>query len=437
MTPEPKGPPVVSMRLLFLNKLLGKQIAWPRWAGRAFWAVVDQALFAGANFFLGVLLARLLEPAAYGAFSTVYSIFLLVGTAHSALWIEPMLVYGAGRYQDGYASYQQVLLSSHWRFSFVIFLLFLSLGGVFLLFGQFPLGVSFLGLAVAAPLNLYLWLMRRSTYVLLEPQISAYAGLLYLVLLLGVIAGMSQFGLLNEGSALIAMGIAGLFAGSRIQRRVYIWNSQTLAIDPVDVYKTHWNYGRWALLASLLLWVPGNIYFLILPIWWGLEATATLKALMNLIMPILHFNNAIAGLFVPTFVRKRAEGRLARAIVQALYTQLVPAVSFWILLFYAGVPLIHWVYGGKYEGGRMLVWLGLLAVTSSVVNTYSSALRAVERPDLVTRVYASTAVASLSVGVGLVYVAGITGAIVAITGINAVTAVLFALLGTRWTKRAN
>lgn len=75
--------------------------------------MTDQALFAGANFLVSILLARWLKPAAYGAFSLAYAIFLLLGTVHTGLWTEPMLVYGSGRYRENFPAYQQILLRHH------------------------------------------------------------------------------------------------------------------------------------------------------------------------------------------------------------------------------------------------------------------------------------------------------------------------------------
>src|SRR5690606_2918205 len=83
-------------------------------AGKASWAAFDQALFAGSNFILNLLLVRWLEPGEYGAFSLVYAVFLLAGTAHSALLTEPMLVFGPGRHASGIFSYLGTVVRLHW-----------------------------------------------------------------------------------------------------------------------------------------------------------------------------------------------------------------------------------------------------------------------------------------------------------------------------------
>jgi len=45
------------------------------WTGKGGLAVVDQALFAGSNFLLSILLARWLTPAEYGAFAVADAVF--------------------------------------------------------------------------------------------------------------------------------------------------------------------------------------------------------------------------------------------------------------------------------------------------------------------------------------------------------------------------
>ena len=47
------------------------------WAGRLSLAVVDQGLISGSNFALGIVLARWMAPAEYGAYALAFSIFLL------------------------------------------------------------------------------------------------------------------------------------------------------------------------------------------------------------------------------------------------------------------------------------------------------------------------------------------------------------------------
>src|SRR5438552_11552208 len=81
------------------------------------WAVTDQALFAGSNFILNIVLARWLTPDGYGAFGVAFAVFLLLGTLHTSLLTEPMIVFGAGRFRDRAAQYLGLLLYGHMIFA--------------------------------------------------------------------------------------------------------------------------------------------------------------------------------------------------------------------------------------------------------------------------------------------------------------------------------
>src|SRR5213078_3636379 len=84
-----------------------------RWAGRGALAVADQALFAGSHFILNILLARWLTPTDYGAFALAYSIFLLAVAFHGALLLEPMVIFGSGRYIKARRSYLGFVILGH------------------------------------------------------------------------------------------------------------------------------------------------------------------------------------------------------------------------------------------------------------------------------------------------------------------------------------
>lgn len=392
-----------------------------RWSSRGFWAATDQALFAGTNFLVNIFLARWLEPTAYGAFSTAYAVFLLLGTAHTSLWTEPMLVFGSGRYRVDFAGYLTVLIQWHWLFGALAALLFALTGWILHALGQPALGLAFLGLSVAAPLSLYLWLVRRSAYVLFEPQLAAGGGVLYLTVFLALLWALQRMALLNEASVLFAMGAAALFGGIWIKRLICARLSTGQAVASIEVARRHWTYGRWALLAGALSWVPGNIYLVLLSTFDGFETAAEYRAHLNLIMPILHFNGALGGLLVPAFVGARARGCSATYVRTALTTLGTLALGYWLFLAIGGHSVALWLYGGRYET-PYLFWLGVVPVLAVLTNVYGSVLRAVERPDLVVRACFAAAAASLSLGLALSWSAGLAGAVAGLILANLVLA---------------
>lgn len=153
------------------------RFAWlVAWGVKGTLALADQALFAGAQFALNVLLARWLAPVEYGAFAVAYSIFLLVSAVHSSLLIEPMLIFGSGRYKETRRSYLAIVLRGHWLLTILASAVLLAAG---LLVGRFSsqsVGYALCALSVALPFILLAWLTRRAFYIESQPGRAATGG---------------------------------------------------------------------------------------------------------------------------------------------------------------------------------------------------------------------------------------------------------------------
>ena len=342
------------------------------WAKSGAFAILDQALFAGANFLANILLARWLPPEQYGAFAVAYSAFLLLGSFHTAVLTEPLLVLGAGKYANHIQKYLGLLLYGHAGLALVVSLFLAMAALIFWQLESAALAQALGGLAFASPFVLLLWLVRRGFYVSLQPQWAATGGALYLLLMLAGTYGLHQGHMLSSGSALVVMGLAGLVAGlwlafrQRPQLRFSRGNP-----TPRMVLVDHWGYGKWAVATAALMWVPGNIYYALLPMWLGLEGTAALRAIMNLIMPILHANSALSVLLVPVFVKAfREMGRvgLRRRVRQSLILFGAASALYFGFLFFLGSELMAWLYGEKYGGyADLLLIVGLLPLSVGAV----------------------------------------------------------------------
>lgn len=367
-------------------------------------------------------MARWLDPAVYGAFSTAYAAFLLFATLHTALWIEPMLVYGSGRFRDAFGAYQKIVIRYHWFFTALPFGIFLVLGIGLEAFGQEALALSFLSLALAAPAILYLWVVRSGVYVVLEPRFAALGGGFYLLIYFISTFFFYRLGLLNEVTAFLAMGAAAFLAAEGLRLRLKTHTDRP--VDPKEVRMLHWSYGRWSLLAGLFSWVPGNIYYIILPAFHGLEAAAQFKALMNLLMPILHFNSGFSQLLVPGMVRARgAIGRFVRVSLTVICSF---AMLYWVLLVGMGRRVMGWLYGGRYlEVSVWLPWLGLLPFLVAIIFVTGALLRAQERSKAVALGSGLVAGFAATAGVALVWGWGLDGAVGATLLTETFSAVIF------------
>lgn len=385
-----------------------------RWGGKGVAAILDQALFAASNFALNILLARWLSADGYGAFSVAYTIFLFVGTFHTGLFTEPMLVFGPGKYREQPRLYLRLLLHGHWRFASLAGLALLGAAAATWLSGSAPLGLALAALGLASPFILFQWLMRRACYITMQPRLAATAGVLYMASMCAGAYVLFHFGRLGSASVFGVLGasslVSALWLVPRLQpRRAGEDDGQTRQA----VFKDHWDYGRWAVATGLLGWLPANAYYLILPLWGGLEATAGLKSLMNLILPLTHAFAALGILGTSALVRLRDGDGFRRLLVGGMLAFVALSLAYGLVLGLNHEAIVAWAYDGRYTEYSSLLWIvGFLPVAYGATAILGSAIRAMQRPDRLFWAYALASLLTLTVGFALISTGGVAGAAV-------------------------
>jgi O-antigen/teichoic acid export membrane protein len=379
-------------------------------------AVLEEGLFAGSNFVIGVLLARWLSPVEYGAFTSAYSLFLLLGAGfYSTICVQPVLVFGSRDHPGQFGQYFGSLLWVHAGLAGVVSLAMVLAAGVSWYEDSVELIWAFLALAVVSPLITLSWLARRAHYALLQPQWPLYCGAVYLALVVSGSYALSRTHLLSPTSALLMLGIASLLISLPLIALIHPrrWPTGSI-LTPRAILARHWQYGKWPTLTSSLRWAAHYAYYLLLPLYAGLEASAQLRAHMNLVLPILHANSALYSILIPQFARifaqHRAEElwRYTRTVV-ALYA--LAAVVFWALLIVFSEQIFSLLYGGQYHADiRLFALLGLLPLSGGIAGVLESALFAAGRPRAAATSYAVSAFMSLTLGWGLLAVYGLVGA---------------------------
>jgi len=386
------------------------------WTAKGGLAVLDQGLFAGTNFITNLLLARWLDPAQYGAFAVAYSVFLLFGTLYSAFLTEPMLVFGPGKYFSRLQQYLGLLLRGH--FSIAVSLS-MMLFAVALAVGRFysMVGWALAGVALAAPWILLVWFARSAFYVRSKPGWPAAGGAIYCAGLLALIALLHNMGRLTPFSALAAMGGLALAVGTLLLFRLHVrWRLLPGVPGARGVAADHWSYGRWVAPSRAAGWVPTNVYFAVLPLWFGLSDAGALKALLNFSMPVIHTLTALGVLLLPSLVRGRSKGGTRGVdltvrwfFALAFLGTVLYATLLWIFRYQA----LYLLYGEKYEHYASLPFLlaCLVPFGACVAEPFSRALVAIERPDLMFKSSAIGGAVALGLGVPLVAAFGLTGAL--------------------------
>ena len=375
---------------------------------------MDQGLVATSNFILNILLARWLNPIEYGAFSVAYTIFLFLGTFHTGMLNEPMLVFGPGKYKGKIKAYLRVLLLGNWIFGIIIGTIFFLAYLAFLRFTSSPLIPTFFGLAIASPFILFQWMMRRACYINLQPQLAAVAGAGYMALIFTGAFCLNYYEQLRPLTVLFIMAIAHLFSGLwlffKLGIHFNIHNDKELM---VDIFNNHWKYGKWASGTAALSWIPCNVFTLFLLLWGGLEASAAYKALINLVLPILHVITALGTVMLPIFVEKRDLKEFRRLIIYFSFPYILGPILYFIFIRVFGDSMIHILYNGKYIEYVNLLWLiGIIPIIFAMVNLSVIVLQALELPYIIFRAHIISSVIVFTLGLLIVKVWGVYGAMV-------------------------
>jgi O-antigen/teichoic acid export membrane protein len=393
-----------------------------RIVGRTSWAVIDQGLFSFSNFAANLVLALWLTPAEFGGYIAATAVFWIAVGVHSGLLIQPMMVFGSGRFHDRPSTYLAILTGFHWCVAAMISAA-LAVGGLSLIFlGSASLGWSILGYAVGAPLVLLQPLLRQTFYIWSHPRLAAAASTIYMGGTFAIVyalyrsATLSSFTTPLAAAGASAVSIAGMIA----VRRVPLSSPRGGAFVR-EVAAAHWRYGRWAVVTGIVDWTRGSIYYLVVPVLVGLEANAALNVLRNLAMPALQAYLAASALLIPAFSRRARSRRVASLMWPALIVLVAGGAVYALLVGLFGGTLIELIYRGRYTKYADLAWLmGLLVVPTAASTTFGSFLRADEKPDRVLSAYVAATVVAC-VGIIAIYAWGLLGAVLGLLASSATT----------------
>lgn len=404
------------------------------WAMKGGLAILDQGIFAGSNFVISILLARWLPAEQYGMYAVAFAVFLFLVNFHQALLLEPMLVFGSSVYRDCLRGYLKALILLHLCLSAVIIIILCVSAGVALRLGQASgLSSALIGIAFAAPSVLLFWVLKRVFYLKLSPGPSVASAVLYCILTIGGLAVVYKHGSLSMFSALLLMAFGGLGASAVLL--VYLGMRLPSSPDApslLETWRRHWSYGRWALGANAMMWVPINAFYPLLSRFSGMAQAGELKALMNFAAPMLQTCAALSSLMLPYSARVLGQrGAAGVSVVVRRMTLLCVscAVPYWVVLLLLRGPAFRMLYSGQYlDVGYLLPVVALASVLGSAFFGPAIVLRSMESPRLVFAAVSVSSCISIAIGVPLTRALGLGGAVWSIAlseGLAFVAAVVF------------
>lgn len=345
-------------------------------------AIADQAMVAAFGLIPSLLVARWSSQTDFGLFATSYSVYLFALVIHTALITEPMMVFGAGRFRDGFAAYLRRLLAFNLILSAFLGIVVAGAGILLSTLGS-PLGRPLIFLAISLPALLLPYFVRRAAYSRFRVPVATLASALAAVIAVIALILLRDAVRANPGVAFLALAIAGTVTVSVWPLLLHSSATESRSISGQEVLLHHWSYGKWALGASAVRWIPGNFLYVFLPIVSGFQAAATLRALMNLVAPALRALSALSTVILPYFVRERerSEVRYHRMLVTSVAFVALTLPFFWLALGLFGEPVIRFLYDGKYVEASTYLWaLGAIPIAMGIGSLFQAALRAEERP---------------------------------------------------------
>ncbi len=386
------------------------------WVMKGGLAIVDQGLFAGSNFVISVLLARWLTPEQYGSYAVAFSVFVFMLMFHQALLLEPMLVFGSSAYRHCLRGYLKALLLIHLAMSLAIILVLGVSAGVAFRLGQTNgLPGALLGVAFAAPSILMLWIIKRIFYVKLSPAPSAVASLLYCTLTMGGLALLYRHHYLSPLSSFLLVGAGSLVTSAVLLTYLALrLSSSQPAPSLQDIWRRHWRYGRWAIGANVMMWVPLNVFYPLLSSLSGLAAAGELKALMNFASPMYQTSAALSPLMLPHAARvleKRSHHGAKSVLWQQTLLSVSYSVPYWVVLLLFQKPIFRMMYSGRYtEVVYLMPIIALACVFGSAFFGPANVLRVMESPRLVFAAVSISSCVAVAIGIPITWAWGVKGA---------------------------
>jgi O-antigen/teichoic acid export membrane protein len=353
-----------------------------------------------------------------------------------------MAVFSGGAYHNSLRGYLRSLLGMHLTLSVII----ASLLGIAAAAAQFywkSAGIpgALLGVTIAAPCILLFWLTRRSYYMEFTPARAAAGAGIYFVLVAGGILVAAR---LHHISAFIAYVL--MATGALVTSLYLLWHlrkSLSPDTEPApssgEVWAKHWAYGRWAIATQLANWVPYYAYYPVITQFHGVAAAGSLRALMNLSLPMEQTCTALSILFLPMSARRYRHGgaRAAASLTERITALFVGgALVYWFFILPFRTQVMDLLYKGKYlEVTWLIPWLALGITLWAASFGPAIILRSMEDPSAVFWARAAATVLSVVLGVPLTWKYGLLGVMISLISANAASFLVTRILLSRKVAR--
>jgi len=277
-----------------------------RWKGRVFFAFCDQGAYSLANFVLTILYASWLPLDTFGRYVVIWTVSLFIETIEVALIVDslPAIVSRHGRHNR-----RRLDTAAFWvvvGYSVATSAVLVAAALIIKPWRPVYLG-ALLALALANPFQRLYLFFRRLAYIRDRQDIAAAMAVCY-----GVVSVAGAFILvradaLSLTSTILMWGI-GTFAGVAVAVALGVGRPGALrAINVAWLTIEIWRTGRWLSGAAVATWISNWAIFPLVAATTGAGAAGIIRALQNLLTPVVQFNAALHLAVLPRVADKVAD----------------------------------------------------------------------------------------------------------------------------------
>jgi O-antigen/teichoic acid export membrane protein len=386
-----------------------------RWLGRAGFALSDQALLSATTFVLNLMFARWMSAEEFGVFAVQMSCILVLSGVQNALVLEPMTIFGAGKYRSaihGYIARLGLLQLFALAAVCIAALVWIEIGKWAV---SWQAALSF---EITLCTMMLFAFVRRTIYIEILPRFALVVSSTYAATCIGLALVLYRLGDFSP-----ANGLQVFAAGSSMGGLIGWWlfrsrqRAEASAEAPPTMralFSDHWRYGRWALGSAIVNTGSSTAYPPIIASILSFGSAGMYRAIDTLFAPVGQFVTALSTLALPAIVGRRSQNEsavtrrwvrtalLGAGFIAALYV--VPMVLF------GRTIALHVFAKPEYASDWLFIaFIGFAAVLGTLQSAAFLFLRSLEKPHGEFWSQLTVAAATFTIGIGAGLLAGLDG----------------------------
>lgn len=277
-----------------------------RWKGRVFFAFVDQGAYSLANFLVTIAYASWLPLDTFGHYVVVWTAAQFIEAIQTALIVDslPAIFSRYGRRNRG-----RIDTPAFWvvvGYSATTSVCLIAAAVIAGLLQPVYVG-ALLALAVSNPMQrLYLY-FRRLAYIRDRQDVAAAMAVAYAVVSLVGAFVLMRTHTLSLPTAILLWGLGGAGGIASAVALDVRCARRTRAANVVWLTLELWRSGRWLSGAAVVNWVTTWAVFPLIAIISGAGDAGIIRALQNLLTPVVQFNAALHLTILPRVADKVAD----------------------------------------------------------------------------------------------------------------------------------